>query len=421
MQLPLSVDDLGMFFAPAHADVAVALREAGGYVAGVEASGLVPPAHQAQADVAARTLGTQGEVSEATRDRAAVAALAHTGLFAHVVPGLGASSPHATATKVDCRAVCLVREMLGFVSPRADSILAVQGLGCHPVLLAGSAAQREALAPFARGEAVAAFALTEPEAGSDVASLAARLTPDGDGYRLRGRKRFISNIGVASHATVFATLDPALGSKGITAVWLPLDSQGVQQQTTPAAAPHPIGSLFFDDVWIPRTAVIGELGQGFRLAMQTLDAFRVTVGAAAVGMAQRAFVEAATHAATRVQFGKPLAEQPLVAAHLADMLLSIDSARLLTLRAAMQKDTAEHPVTAAVSLAKLGATEQCSAAIDRAVQVMGGQGVMHGHIVELLYRAIRPLRIYEGTSEIQRTIIGRAVAKAYTPVSSKQG
>jgi acyl-CoA dehydrogenase len=260
-----------------------------------------------------------------------------------------------------------------------------------------------------RGERVGAFALTEPEAGSDVAALAttARRQPDG-GWVLDGDKLFISNLGVATEAVVFATVDPALGRKGITAFCVPLDAAGVEVERLEPIAPHPLGALRLRGCRVGDDARVGEVGAGFGLAMATLDTYRVSVGAAAVGMARRALAEAAAFVRGRRQFGKALAEQPLVAAHVADMSVELDAARLLVLRAAWLRDHGQARVTTEVSIAKLHATEAAQRIIDRAVQLHGGRGVVAGAVVEHLYRAIRPLRIYEGTSEIQRTIIGRA-------------
>jgi acyl-CoA dehydrogenase len=366
--MQLSSDDLSMFFEPAHAALSERLRE-----------------------VAARL-----EDAERAKlpDAAVVAVLAKAGLFELVAPSSGT---------IDTRAVCLAREMLGYVSARADSIFAVQGLGVHPVLLAGSDAQRAKLAAYASGARIAAFALTEPDAGSDVAAIATRAEATRDGYRLDGDKLFISNLGIADHATVFAQADG-----GLTAFWVPLDAPGVAFRPQQAIAPHPIGALELRGATVSPEARIGDVGQGMKLAMRTLDAFRVSVGAAAVGMARRAMDEAIGFVTQRRQFGKLLAEQPLVQAHVADMAVDLDAARLLVLRAARLKDTTRERVTTEVSIAKLGATEAAQRVIDRAVQLFGGRGVMAGAIVEHLYRAIRPLRIYEGTSEIQRTIIGRA-------------
>jgi len=379
--MKLSVDDLPMFFAEAHAALGTKLVAAAAEFRALEEPGAHP--------------------DEASRDRAAAAALASTGLFELVVP----------AGKIDTRALCLAREMLGYVSARADSIFAVQGLGTHAIVLAGSDTQRAMLPAFARGVGIAAFALTEPEAGSDVAAIKTRATSTADGYRLDGEKLFISNLGIADHATVIATADPALGSAGLTAFWVPLETAGVTVEPLAATAPHPIGALHLRGVEVPASARIGDVGQGMKLALQTLDAFRVSVGAAAVGMARRALDEALAFVTKRVQFGKPLSEQPLIQAHLADMMVDLDSARLLVLRAAHLKDMTGGRITTEVSIAKLGATEAAQRVIDRAVQLFGGRGVMAGAVVEHLYRAIRPLRIYEGTSEIQRTIIGRALAQ----------
>lgn len=384
--MQLSSDDLPMFFTEAHVRLAERLRAMAPAFAAIEAPGAHP--------------------DDAARDRAAVAALAEAGLFELVVPRAGGAGP-----AVDLRAVCLAREMLGYVSPRADSILVCQGLGTHAIGAAGSPELRGELAAFARGERIAAFALTEPEAGSDVAAIATRATEDAGGYRLDGDKLFISNLGLADHATVFAQTEPGLGSAGITAFWVPLDHPGVTVKLQSATAPHPIGALELRGVIVPASARIGEVGQGMKLALATLDTFRVSVGAAAVGMARRAYDEAIMYVTKRVQFGKLLCEQQLVQAHIADMVVDLDAARLLVLRAAHRRDTHGGRVTTEVSIAKLGATEAAQRVIDRAVQLLGGRGVMAGSVVEHLYRAIRPLRIYEGTSEIQRTIIGKALAK----------
>ena len=381
--MKLSHEDLPMFFEPSHHELGARLVRAADAIAAAE-------------DAA----------DEPARDRAAVDALARAGLFELVAPASG---------KTDARSLCLAREMLGYVSARADSIFAVQGLGVQPLLLAGTPAQRDEARSYARGAGIAAFALTEPEAGSDVASIQMRAAPVVEGYRLDGEKLFISNLGIADHATVFASTEPSLGSGGLTAFWVNLSAPGVTVKPLVATAPHPIGALLLEGVIVPPSARIGEIGQGMKLAMQTLDAFRVSVGAAAVGMARRAPDEAAKFVTHRIQFGKPLSEQQLVQAHLADMAVDLDSARLLVLRAAHRKDTTDARVTMEVSIAKLGATEAASRVIDRAVQLFGGRGVMVGSVVEHLYRAVRPLRIYEGTSEIQRTIIGRSIAAAYAP------
>jgi acyl-CoA dehydrogenase len=371
----LSTDDLPFFFDESHAQLAKRLCD----------------------------LAPALEAAEAGPDGGLVDAMARAQLFELVC-----------ASKIDTRSLCLAREMLGYVSPRADSIFAVQGLGVQPILLAGSDAQKKHVQAFARGAGIAAFALTEPEAGSDVAAIQTRAAPTAGGYRLDGDKLFISNLGIADHAVVVASTEPELGAKGLTAFWVPLDLPGVTVKPMQPTAPHPIGALELRGVEVPASARIGELGQGMKLAMQTLDQFRVSVGAAAVGMARRALDEALAFVTRRVQFGKLLAEQPLIQATLADMQVDLDASRLLVLRAAYAKDKSERATTE-VSIAKLGATEACFRVIDRAVQLLGGRGVMQGAVVEHLYRAIRPLRIYEGTSEIQRTIIGRALVQPRLP------
>jgi acyl-CoA dehydrogenase len=374
----LSCDDLPMFFGdgPGTGELAAQIRAAQPAIAAAE-----------------------DEADEPARDRAAVDALVASGLWNRVLTITG---------KVPALELCLIREGLGYVSARADSIFAVQGLGMYPLMSEGKRAVTRAAQG---GEVVAAFALTEPGAGSDVSAIATRARRDGDGWILDGEKIFISNLGVATHATVFATIDPERGRKGITAFWLPLDTAGAVVIPQQATAPHPLGRLVLSDCRLPADAIVGAPGAGFRLAMETLDTFRVSVGAAAVGMARRALDEAVRHVRGRVQFGKPLADQPLVQAHLADMVVDLDAARLLVYRAAWAREHRTGArVTTEVSIAKLGATEAAQRVIDRAVQLLGGSGVMVGSIVEHLYRAIRPLRIYEGTSEIQRTIIGKAVA-----------
>jgi acyl-CoA dehydrogenase len=374
----LSSDDLPMFFA--------------------EGEGFEELAAQIRA-AAPALAAAEEEVDEPARDRAAVAALRASGLWSRVLTITG---------KIPALELCLIREGLGHVSARADSIFAVQGLGLYPLMAEG---KRAVIKAARDGEILAAFALTEPGAGSDVSAIATRARQDGEGWILDGEKIFISNLGVATHATVFATVDPERGRKGITAFWVPLDTAGAVVIPQQATAAHPLGRLVLSDCRIPADAIVGAPGAGFRLAMETLDTFRVSVGAAAVGMARRALDEAVAHVRSRVQFGKPLADQPLVQAHLADMAVDLDAARLLVCRAAWARDHRTGArVTTEVSIAKLGATEAAQRVIDRAVQLLGGSGVMVGSVVEHLYRAIRPLRIYEGTSEIQRTIIGKAVA-----------
>jgi acyl-CoA dehydrogenase len=387
-KVPLSVDDLPIFFGDAHRGLAERLRAAAGRVKAAEQ-------------------GSHDAADPLASARAVTAAMAQAGLFWLLLPEAG---PEGDAA-LDVRALYLAREMLGYVSPLADSIFAVQGLGSVPIALAGSPAQRDLLSGFRRGSHVGAFALTEPEAGSDVASLRCTATASGDGFRLDGTKTFISNAGIATHYTVFATEDPAAGRGGIAAFLVEAATPGLTVEQIPLGADHPLGRLTFSDCRIPAGARLGPAGGGFRLAMQTLDTFRVTVGAAAVGMAHRALDAAVAHVRARVQFGKPLAEQQLVQAMLADMATELDASRLLVLRAAHAKDTGAGRVGIDAAMAKLYATEAAQRIIDHAVQLHGGRGVVAGEVVETLYRAIRPLRIYEGTSEIQRLIIGRAVTR----------
>jgi acyl-CoA dehydrogenase len=331
------------------------------------------------------------------------------GLYRWLLPADGAA--------VDVRSVCVIRRRLGYLSPVADSIFAVQGLGSYPLALAGNAEQRERWLPGLRdGRVIAGFALTEPEAGSDVAAMTTTATPDGDGYRLHGTKTLISNLGIADQYVVFAKVPGDDGGKPhrrITAFVVASGSEGLAEEPIVLGAPHPIGTLRFAGCRIDRSARLGDEGSGFRLAMHTLDTFRVSVGAAAVGMGQRALDEALRHVCGRRQFGQPLAHQQVVQSYLADMATELDASWLLVLRAAFAKDQGQDRVTVEAAMAKLFATEAAQRVIDRAVQLFGGRGVVHGEVVENLYRAIRPLRIYEGTSEIQRLIIGRALVEAH--------
>ncbi|HLU68659.1 MAG TPA: acyl-CoA dehydrogenase family protein [Kofleriaceae bacterium] len=375
----LSTDDLDVFFEDRHRALAGEL-------------GAAAPAIEA---------AERGAPDADGRARAVAAEMGRLGLYRWLLPESGS---------VDVRALCLVREMLGQVSPLGDAIFAVQGLGSYPLLIAGSGEQRALGDALRAGEAIAAFALTEPGAGSDVASIATSARRDGDGWVLEGEKTFISSAGLATHYLVFATVDPAARRKGITAFWVPADTPGLTVRPIALGIEHPIGELTFAGCRVPAGAQVGEAGEGFALAMRTLDTFRLTVGAAACGMARRAFDAARAHVTGRVQFGAPLSDTQLVQAHLADMACDLDAARLLVLRAALVADRGQ-PVTVPAAMAKLCATEAAQRVIDRAVQLFGGRGVRQGEVVEALYRAIRPLRIYEGTSEIQRIIIGRALAR----------
>ena len=385
----LSTDDLGFFFDPRHAALAGRLAEAARALEG-----------EHDAPAVARAMGER------------------LGLYALLVPealGGEASERPDDAAYVDVRSLCLAREALGYCNPLADAVFAVQGLGSYPIVLAGSPEQRRRLLPdVVRGERIGAFALTEPEAGSDVASLRSFARPEGDGsFVLEGEKTFISNVGLADHYVVFASVDPSAGRRGITAFLVERGAPGLVEEPIVLSADHPVGRLRFEGCRLGPGALVGERGGGFALAMRTLDTFRVSVGAAAAGMARRALDEALSHVRGRVQFGKPLAEQPLVQAMLADMATELDAARLLVFRAAHAKDRAEPGarLTTEPAMAKLYATEAAARIVDAAVQLHGGAGVVAGRTVERLAREVRPLRIYEGTSEIQRLIIGGALAR----------
>jgi acyl-CoA dehydrogenase len=339
----------------------------------------------------------------------AVSALGAQGLdlFRHLLP----SASEGASGHVDVRTLVLVREALAQRSPMADSIFAVQGLGSFPVLTAGRPELRERIRPeVARGTAVGAFALTEPEAGSDVASLKTQATRRGDGWVLSGEKTLISNVGIATHYVVFATVDPGLGRKGITAFFVPKSTAGLSEAALYPSSPHPLGALALEDAFVPDEYRLGEVGGGFLLAMGTLDTFRISVGAAANGMAQRALDLALRHVTSRKQFGAPLAEREQIQAMLAEMATELVEAQLMVARAAHARD-AGGGATLEAAMAKMSATEKAQRIIDRAVQLHGGRGVLLGSEVEALYRDVRPLRIYEGTTEIQKIVIARALLK----------
>lgn len=380
----LSTSDLGVFFEKRHHALATDL----------ERIGKAWPEDGHGLDAARRIARELGEKH---------------GLYALLVPESSGGFPvgHAKSPSyVDVRSLCLVREMLGQVSPTADSIFAVQGLGSYPIAVAGSSAQRAYVLPrVIAGDAIGAFALTEPGAGSDVAAIATVARKEGSGFVIDGEKLFISNAGIATHYVVFANANPSAGRKGITAFVVEHGTPGLEVEQVATSTDHPLGRLRFSGCRVVGDALLGEIGAGFRLAMQTLDTFRVTVGAAAVGMARRAFEEAWAHVRTRRQFGRPLAEQQLVQGHLADMATELDAARLLVLRAAWAKDSGQERVTTEAAMAKLYATEAAQRIVDRAVQLFGGLGVTTGNVVERLYREVRPLRIYEGASDVQRVII----------------
>ena len=316
-------------------------------------------------------------------------------------------------SKVDVRSLCIVREALAYVSPLADSIFAVEGLGSHPIILAGEQEKRaNILAEVVKGTRVCAFALTEPEAGSDVAGMRTTARREGEEWVLDGEKVFISNVGIAHHYVVFANADPSLGKKGISAFLVDTRAPGLTTEPIAMSVDHPLGRVHMKDCRVPAASLIGEVGMGLRLALGTLDVFRTSVGAAAIGMARRALDEAIARTTMRKQFGQTLASMQLTQAALADMATELDAARLLVARAAWEKDReSERSDGVSVAMAKMYATEAAQRIIDRAVQLFGGLGVTDRCIVDRLYREIRPLRIYEGTTEIQKLIIGSALTK----------
>jgi acyl-CoA dehydrogenase len=320
---------------------------------------------------------------------------------------LGAGDWLAPIEAQDLRACALVREGLAAASPLADAVFALQALGATPIVLAGSPElQRRWLPRVRAGHAMAAFAMTEAEAGSDVAAIATRAVRDGDDYILTGTKTFISNAGLADFYTVFASTSPELGKRGLSVFVVPAETAGLRfVRPLVMSAPHPLGELAFEGCRVPASARLGAEGEGLKLGLMALDRLRPTVGAAACGMAQRALAEALEHARTRRQFGKPLAELQLVQEKLARMATDLTAARLLVYRAAWEKDRGAERITVEAAMAKAFATEAAQRIVDDAVQILGGRGVMADHPVDRLYRSVRALRIYEGTTEIQHLVI----------------
>ncbi|MCZ6604939.1 MAG: acyl-CoA dehydrogenase family protein [Alphaproteobacteria bacterium] len=336
--------------------------------------------------------------------RALVEALGKGGWLGHCVPeAYGGSAPDT----LDVRSLCLMRESLARHSGLADFAFAMQGLGTGSITLFGTEAQKERYLPgVAKGEKIAAFAISEAQAGSDPAAMIMTATADGNGWRLDGEKAWISNAGLADHYVVFARTGDAPGAKGISAFVVDADTSGLSvPERIPVIAPHPLGTLAFDGVHVGAEALIGATGDGFKIAMATLDVFRSTVAAAALGFARRALDEALARTAERKIGGRPLADYQMTQGRIADMALGVDTAALLVYRAAWTKDQGQARITREASMAKYAATETAQQVIDSAVQLFGGSGVVSGAVVERLYREIRALRIYEGTSEIQKLII----------------
>ena len=380
------------FFEPRHGALA---RELDAW-----AAANVRDAHDKDVDAACRKL---------------VRSLGNAGWLQHAVAGRDFGG---SGEAIDTRAICLVRETLARHSGLADFAFAMQGLGSGAISLAGSDDQKSRYLPrVARGEAIAAFALSEPDAGSDVAAMACAACADGDHYVLDGHKTWISNGGIADFYVVFArtgeegTPPAKRGSRGISAFIVDADTPGLEiAERIEVIAPHPLATLRFANCRVPAAQRIGAAGEGFKIAMRTLDVFRTSVAAAALGFARRAMEEALARATTRRMFDGVLADFQLTQARLADMALTIDSSALLVYRAAWQRDQGRN-VTREAAMAKLAATEGAQQVIDAAVQIWGGRGVVAGEPVERLYREIRALRIYEGASEVQQMIIARELLK----------
>jgi len=311
--------------------------------------------------------------------------------------------------KLDVRSIALCRETLAYYSGLADFSFAMQGLGSGAISLYGTDAQRQQYLPaVAAGTAIAAFALSEAEAGSDVAAMATSAEHSGDEYVLNGEKTWISNGGIADFYCVFARTGEEAGARGLSAFIVEASNPGLEiTAKIETIAPHPLTTLSFSDCRVAASARIGEPGEGFKIAMATLDVFRTTVGAAALGFARRALDEAVQHTSTRQLFGAPLSALQMTEASIAGMATEIDASALLVYRSAWAKDCYQERVTREAAMAKLYATEAAQKTIDRAVQLFGGSGVVKGNIAERLYREIRALRIYEGASEVQKVIIAR--------------
>ena len=339
--------------------------------------------------------------------RKLVSDLGQAGWLKHCVPAEwgGASD------KLDVRSIAICRETLAYYSGLADFSLAMQGLGSGAISLYGSDTQREQYLPdVVAGKAIAAFALSEAQAGSDVAAMTTSAEESGDNYILNGEKTWISNGGIADFYCVFARTGEAPGARGLSAFIVDASNPGLEvTERIETIAPHPLARITFDDCRVARSDRLGEPGEGFKIAMATLDVFRTTVAAAALGFARRAHDEAVQHTSTRQLFGAPMSALQMTEASIAEMATEIDASALLVYRSAWAKDCYQERVTREAAMAKLYATEAAQKIIDRAVQLFGASGVTKGNIAESLYREIRALRIYEGASEVQKVIIARQI------------
>jgi acyl-CoA dehydrogenase len=342
-----------------------------------------------------------------------VAALGKAGWLRYSVPAGPDGAYGGALPALDSRCLCILRETLAGHHALADFAFAMQGLGSGAIALAGSDAQKRAYLPaVARGEKIAAFALSEPDAGSDVAALQCAAVRDGDHYVLNGEKTWISNGGIADFYCVFVRTDADAGSRGITAFIVDADAPGLEiAEMIDVISPHPLATLRFTGCRVPASQRLGAENQGFKLAMQTLDVFRTSVAAAAVGFARKALDAALHHATTRPMFGGTLADMQLTQAAFGDAATEIDQSALLTYRAAWVRDVQKRPPTIETAMAKMSATESAQRVIDRMQQMFGGLGVKRNHPLEQLYRDIRALRIYEGATEVQKLIIGRGLLK----------
>jgi acyl-CoA dehydrogenase len=358
--------------------------------------------------------GAEGDLDAVYRCvRRLVTELGRAGLLRVCIPAAYGGSRE----QLDVRSLCLARETLGRASGLADFALAMQGLGSAPVTLFGRDDQKRALLPgIATGALIGAFALSEPDAGSDVGAIATTATREGNVWRLDGVKTWISNAGLADRYVVFARTGEGPGTKGLSAFIVDADTRGLDSsERIDVIAPHPLGTLRLTDCRVPADRLLGQPGQGFKIAMATLDVFRSTVGAAALGFARRALDEALVRTRKRQIFGRTLADFQLTQASLGDMAIAIDASALLVYRAAWTKDVAGTRVTREASMAKLFATESAQQVIDAAVQLFGGLGVVRGTTVERLYREIRALRIYEGASEVLKLVIASKVLEMTEP------
>ena len=357
--------------------------------------------------------GGLGEIDHHDADaacKALVRRLGQGGFLRHCVP-----VAHGGVTDaIDSRALCVIRETLGWHDGLADFAFAMQGLGTGAISLEGSEAIKADILPrVAAGDLISAFALTEPDAGSDVAAMTTSARLDGDAYVLNGEKIFISNGGIADVYTVFARTGEAPGTRGISAFVVFADTPGFEVvERIQTLAPHPLARIRFTDCRVPVGALLGRPGEGFKLAMRTLDIFRPSVAAASLGFARRALDEAVAHARTRPMFGATLADLPTAQSTLGEMATAIDAGALLTFRTAWRRDVQKLNATKEAAMAKMTATENAQWVIDQALQMFGGRGVRAGEITERLYREIRALRIYEGATEVQKLIIGRELMKA---------